>query len=218
MVGARFCRRHGGTLRKRIGPANSNWKGGISPMRPGRWTSRFPGPLQPQYIAALRDPDILSLESEIALIDVRLGELVQRTGRHAEWSEVKDAYEAQMAAVQSGDSAQIKASFERMAALAYGQVDNDAAWTALIRLTDRRRALVESERRRLVEQNMFLSREQAHAYGHAVLESITRHVKDRQTLIRVLGDLRAVLDAGRDSPGTGIPGGLALVGGRTGTD
>ena len=192
------CKTHGGALTKQIGPANPNWRGGVSADRkPGRWTEMLAEPLRDAYIRALRDPDILSLESEIALIDVRLDELVKRTGAHAEWSEVKRLVDHAKLAFVKQDKEGFAHAFGELEMLANGQYDNDRAWKAVTELTDRRRILVESERRRLVEQNMFMTREEAAQYGTALLQIVMRRVTDRETLMAIANDWREVMDAGR---------------------
>lgn len=193
---------HGGANISRIGPANGNWKGGISTTvhgKRGRWTELLATPLQDIYLRAIRDPEILSLESEIALIDLQLDRLIKQPG-NAEWDEVKRLVEACDVAIQANNRVAFGQSFMELRALANGAVDTDRAWGKINGLTDRRRVLVESERRRLVEQNMFMTREEAHRHASSLLAIITKHVTDREVLQAIISDWREVMEAGRRQP------------------
>lgn len=77
--------------------------------------------------------------------------------------------------------------------LVHGECTNHREWREVQRLIERKRRLVASERKRLLEEQLFLSREQAHAYAVALLESVTRHVAIAQ-------DLHALTTAGRRDP------------------
>src|SRR5687767_14916135 len=102
MRNANTCKTHGGKAAALVGPANGNWKGGVTTTvhgRRGRWTSLLAGPLQDSYIRALQDPDLLALDAEIALIDLRLEELVKRANVRADWDAAKLAYDDLVAAM-----------------------------------------------------------------------------------------------------------------------
>lgn len=62
---------HGG--KSLVGPANPAWKG-------GRYSRLFPTQLRARYEAMLADPALLSLSKEVALVDARIGELLDRLG------------------------------------------------------------------------------------------------------------------------------------------
>lgn len=213
--GTERCITHGAKNYLRQGPMNPNWKGGATKISRERWTNRLQGPMQEEYLAALRDPEILNLEHEIALIDVRLGNLVGQVGQPSDWSEVRAVYDELKAATDMGNIAGIRLALTKFKDLAYNNAANDRAWREVVKLTDRRRRLVESERRRMVEQNLFLSREQAHSYGNALLEACTSEVSDRETLLRIVAKFRAILDAGRHTERDRAEGALALVYSRT---
>lgn len=193
------CRTHGGANARRIGPASHSWKGGTSLGQGGkrsRWADVLGEHNRESYLRAIRDPEILSLEGEIGLIDVRLEALVKRVAvAPGAWTDLKVLYEQLVAAMNAADSTQIRANLLAIGDLANGAVDDDRNWHQVVALTERRRSLVESERRRLVEQNMFMSREQVHAYGTALLGIVTRHVTDRDILVAIVSDFRAVIEA-----------------------
>lgn len=62
------CRFHGG---KSLG-------GAASPLfKEGRYSQKFPPKIRDRYLAALADPDRADLTHEIALVDMRIGDLVE---------------------------------------------------------------------------------------------------------------------------------------------
>ena len=189
MVNSKHCRKHGGLLKPLRGPQHPNWNGGTSSdsMRMLRYAN-LPKPLEPAYLKALRDPEILSLEQEIALIDTRLQQLVAKIGQNDDWESVGTLYQRLVAAINASDSNALTAAMNDLKDLAFFNVDANHAWSKVIALTDRRRALVESERKRLVEQHMFLTREEAHQYSVAILEIVTRNVRDKQTLSNIFDE------------------------------
>jgi len=207
MNGLPKCRKHGGANMLRIGPANPNWKGGVSTTvhrMPGRWTTMLAPSHQASYIRSLEDPELLSLVGEIGLVDVRLEEAVSRTKTFADWSAVKDAYDRLVAAMAVSNSAEIRASLEALRDLSYGQTDNDDAWREVLDLTERRRDLVESERRRKIELSLYLTREQADMKAQLLLDIIRRNVTDRSIIVAIVSEFRNAMEAARtiDRPTT----------------
>lgn len=198
MTVANCCKTHGGSNAKRIGPLNNNWKGGTSKAVVGRYSSRLGTPDRDVYLRALKDPAILSLEDEIALTDMQLAEMVQRTnGEHNDPATVASSWEAVKDALAGGNRDNIRVAIESHDRTVRGRADRDRAWNQVNKLMEKRRNLVESERRRLVEQHMFMSREQAHAYGQTIVEIVTRHVQDRMTLLAIMTDFKMVQEASR---------------------
>src|SRR5919106_6815434 len=139
------CRFHGARQLNAIGPANPNWRGGVSTTvhgKPGRWTHVLGEPYRDSYIKALRDPDILSLEGEIGLIDVRLEELIKRCDQNADWGEAARLYDELVAAMNASDPARIRTSLLSLGDVVRGQRQTDRAWDETMEITERRRALV----------------------------------------------------------------------------
>ncbi len=67
------------------GPSNPNWKGGTSPS--SRYSRHVPTRLAARMEQAMIDPEGLSARAELALIEARLAEVLERTdtgeaGRH----------------------------------------------------------------------------------------------------------------------------------------
>lgn len=94
--GSTKCHMHGG---KSLG-------GMASPtFKTGRYSKHLPERLAGKYKEAMRDPNLLDLRSEVALLDIRLGELVEALGGnvpdHESWSAIVDLLESRRKLVDS---------------------------------------------------------------------------------------------------------------------
>jgi hypothetical protein len=192
---ANCCRTHGGANSRSIGPLNSQWAGGKS--KKGRWTALLSGTLQDSYVRALNDPEILSLDSELALIDVRMEELVDRANHRADWPGMRRAFDKLMDGMATGDQPKLREGLMAMREILSGHDKVEKNWEDVVSLAERRKNLAESERRRLVENGMYMSREQANIHARALVEVVLRRVKNQSLLREIMNDFRTVMDAGR---------------------
>lgn len=174
--GRATCRMHGGTTA--VGPASPTWKD-------GRHSSVLPKRLREHYEASLADPDRLVLEAEIALVDARISELLgvvdtRESGRI--WSELQK----RVTALEAGQAAKnpvavATAQFEILMLIREGHAEW-TAWNDVLSLIERRRKLVESERKRLVQQHQVVTADQAMALLALLVEAVHEHVHDRAVL------------------------------------
>jgi hypothetical protein len=67
-----------------------------------------------------------------------------------------------------------------------------AAWEDVRKLIQERRALVESERKRLVEMQHVITAEQATLLMGALTAAIGKHVNDRQTLAAITAEFERI--------------------------
>lgn len=189
---------HGGT--QPVGPASPNWKD-------GRHSRVLPKQLLQDYQASLDDPDRLLLTSEIALLDARINELLQvvdtrESGRI--WSELQK----RVTALEAGQAAKnpvavATAQFEILLLIREGHAEW-TAWGDVIELIERRRKLVESERKRLVEAQQVVAVDQALALLGLMVEAVRRHVRDDDTLDAIVGEYARL--TGRPVPVEAPPG------------
>jgi hypothetical protein len=193
MKNAATCRFHGGRQStSAIGALNSNYRSG----RYAKWADKLPARYSTAYAEALRDPQLLSLAADVAGVDARLSELAQHVDAGGSWQDVRVAYDQLVSAMRDEDQAAIRAALLALRDLATGGLNSDRAWREIVKLTERRRRLVQSERRRLLDERLYLSREQAHAFALALLDSVVRHCSDRDTLERIATDIHALAAAG----------------------
>lgn len=194
--GRERCYVHGGHQPR--GMARTTWKG--STRRADRLSQLLPKRLGERFDQAIRDPKLLELRADIALIDTRLEELLGQldTGEAgAAWDRVQRAFTAYCITRSEVAFAELEAAIEAGAS-------EQERWREVLLLVDNRRKLVESERRRQVEMQLMMTAEQAMNMFATIGEVIRRHVQDEETLkaidadFHVLQNVRERADAAAD--------------------
>jgi hypothetical protein len=176
------CRYHGG---KSLG-------GIASPtFKTGRYSKYLPTRLMSRYQEALRDPEALRLNSEIALIDARLQDVLRRvdSGEAGSlWDKALECFARFQKAMESRDAASIpeiqNAIAELYQVLKRGQSDWEA-WKEVKDLVEARRRLVDSAIRHQVHAQQVLSLEQGMLLISALANTVREHVTDRNILAKI---------------------------------
>lgn len=170
------CRLHGG--KSTGGPL----------LAGGRHSKYLPQRLAPRYAEALQDDCLLSVNAEIALIDTRLGELLQRldtTETSLSWKlaaklfrETKsaDAAKASLATMQLGE------------VLEKGLADSQA-WGEAMALIEQRRKCADTEAKRLAQLDQFITAKQANVLIAALIQLVTENVPDVDARKRIAAGL-----------------------------
>ena len=180
------CKSHGGRTPR--GPANPAWKGGRHSAMPAR--------LRERYIESMDDTELLSIRRDLALIEARIGDVLERVdfgeaGRH--WSRAQNTFVAFKDAVDRGDSETMRIhlnTLERV--LAKGTADY-AAWEDVIKLIEQRRKLTETEMRRLEKMQQFVTAEQVSNLMVAIAEASKRIIQDPKILNEFTAELATLL-------------------------
>lgn len=166
------CRMHGGKSLKGI--ASPTATAGL------KYSRYLPNRLLERYEQTINDPAMLELGNEIALTDSRLADLLTRvdTGESgALWATLKRAWREYQHAKPTD-----KRSYEVIVGDLIEQGFQDYAnWQEIQSTVDHRRKLVESERKRLVETQQFITAEQAMVLFAAMSAIIKQHVTDERT-------------------------------------
>lgn len=187
MEGKTKCRVHGG--KTPAGIASPHYK-------TGRYSKYLPTRLSSQYESAKNDPALLELREDIALIDARLSDLLQRveTGESGQvWKELGDAYRDLQDAMHAKNTVKTGEALQLIYALIVRGNDDYRAWTEIHEVIEQRRRLVESERKRIVETKQTLTVEQAMLMIGALTNIIRTHVTDRQILSAISGDINKLV-------------------------
>lgn len=138
----------------------------------GRHSKYLPARLLDRYHAAAADPDLLALHDELALLDTRLNELLERvdSGESGQrWEQVIVAWNAYLAAADGVEK--VKARFAIDAILEAVATDF-AAWAEIHTIIEQRRKVSESEQKRLVAMSQMVTAEQAMTFVAALQASI----------------------------------------------
>lgn len=184
--------------------------GGSSPrgvaahlFKTGRRSKFLPTRLAAQYKEALIDPDLVTLRDELALVDVRLNELLTRvdTGESgAAWAQLVKTVRELNVAVRAGKASEMAEALNELdAAVARGASDR-GAWNDVMRIVEQRRKLAESERRRLVDLQQMITAEQLMTYTGALLALVKENVTDKTILSNIGAGVRRLVsmpDRGR---------------------
>jgi hypothetical protein len=155
MKGCEVYYHHGG--RSLSGPASPSYAH-------GKYSKFLPTRLAARYAAAERDPQLLSLQSELALTDARLADLLSRvdTADHQQrWQELGHAYDRLQVAHLSGDQS---AMGEALAALGAQITAGEAdfrLWNEIGKTMELRRKLAETEQKRLVTSQQMINSTEA---------------------------------------------------------
>lgn len=166
---------HGG--KSLAGPASGSFKH-------GRYSRYLPERLLARYHESEADPEKLALDAELAVIDARLAEVLQRvdSGETGSlWTELRTKWHVMEQALASGDAAFGPAMQEVGTLISRGHADR-IAWNDVVTLIRERTKLVESERKRRVEMQQMVSVEHATALLALLVDAVRQHVQDDEAL------------------------------------
>lgn len=165
--GRDVCRMHGGKSLR--GPANPNWKTG----RTSVFRNIIPEKLQGEYDTMLTDPKILAMEADIAVLDIRIAELMRNafSGKNPIQmvEEAARLIPVMRTALEEPDllkCEEVLGAFEETLKKAK---NTDAVWDKITTMQERRRKLVDTEGRRLERMQEYITADEARAYNSMVL-------------------------------------------------
>jgi hypothetical protein len=195
------CRLHGGkTL---VGTACPHF-------RSGRYSAYLPERLRARYEQAEADAELLSLRSDVALVDARVAELLARvtTGDNGQrWANLKKAHEEFRRAARAQDVPRMQTTLATVEAVLDSAVSDHLAWGEIAALLEQRRKLAAGEHQRLMTLQSMLTADQAMTLMRAVVDIITRHVADKQALRDIIVEMRAIAERPPGGPvHAGAPG------------
>lgn len=145
------------------------------------------------------DDDLYGLEAEVRLMDARVGDLLDKLPEDSVL-DVLTSIETKLAAIEislaavSADEAGIDkpSAYSLLTDLRKfldGVKDDRRTWRDIIDITEQRRKLVESERKRAVEAQQIITQRQATMMLQHILEIIHRHVHDRTAKASIAADI-----------------------------
>lgn len=181
----------------------------------GRRSRSLPARMAASYEESLADPSQLASRADIATLDARIEDLLERvdTGESGEiWKSLRATYAVAEKAREIRDKAgdgitRVKAeqeffqAFETIGVLiAEGHADY-LAWDEVKKAMESRRALVETEMKRVEKAGRILTAEQAAALMGAMTALVREHVTDRNALAAISAGLDRIA-AGAGGAGT----------------
>ena len=181
LVGKERCRLHGG---KSTGP----------PMTKGGRYCKNLHVLRPRFEAALADPELLEGRREIAMMDVVLGQLVERIERQDTpgWrNELQRTFTRLTSAMQAGNAERVGTTIQRLGALIEQGAEADRVVRDLIEGLDKRSARAQKEREVNIKGETVTTMTDMMVIFGQWVDVLRRHL-DEKTFRTVLPELRSV--------------------------
>ena len=184
------CRKHG--MNTPRGVSHHNFSHGRTTLMYQALPTRF----KEAYTASLQDDDLLSLRADIALSDVRMGELVDRldTGESGKrWGQVGVISHALLVEAGKNDVEleKIQNLATELGRLSDHATADERQWRELKSASQHRRKLVDTERQRLKDLHAYLTAEEALAIVGRIADTVIRHVEDKAALQAILEEIQS---------------------------
>lgn len=171
------CTLHGGHTPP-PGPTHQSWLHG----RGSKLLEAIPHKMRDGFIASMRDPEIISVRSELGLVDARIMDLVRDLATAQYTNEWKKDLEEQLNRLRvelNSDEIETDAALEAInnAEAALSQQDSDAqAWSGILATIETRRKLVDTERRLLEAHQASVDVNQMQAILLHILTAVRENV------------------------------------------
>ena len=193
------CAWHGG--RAAAGANHGNFKH-------GRYSKFVPSALAKKYRDAEANPEVLSLRSDVALIEAmiaeRLENMQQQGGTAEDWASASRSFRQVVAAIQGGDPQQLDESLKHLGKV----LDEGGALhkqrAELQRMIDSKGRATDRENRRLKDLQQYMTMQQAMALMGFLADSITRHCHDQHVRQLIHADFAKILDGRGGAPSAPI--------------
>jgi hypothetical protein len=160
-------------------------------FKDGRHSKYLPSHMLDAYQVARADPNLLSLRDDIAVLDVRIGEVIAKisTGESgAVWRSIKKAWRDFTAAQAVGDIAGMADGTARLGRFITAGLGEYAAWEEVRSLLQDRAKLADGERKRLVDLQQNVPAERVMVLVSALLGSVREHVHEPHVLEAISRD------------------------------
>lgn len=179
------CRMHGGM---------SSFGRNSGRYKTGKYSKVLPKSLLDLYEQSLTDEDLLTLKEEIALLDAMLMEQLENYGytyASDRWQRIREVYENMKRAQQNDDWRRVQQGMDDLARLIEEGVSDAAARAEVLELIERRRRLVETEHRMMMNMGLMLSTTQVMKLLSVVVQIIEEHVPDSKIRNRIAYAIRS---------------------------
>ncbi len=159
-------------------------------------TRFLPEELSTRYAELAVREDKLSVDDAITLLDLRETTLYEQLSKPApDYDTLAVALADLRMAHDSADSDQFDMAANRFAILLKEGGSYEQTWTKLEKVVGLRQRMVETERRRLVQENSVITLEQARQLISRLVAAIDMCVRDEELKGRIMREFRRVLQA-----------------------
>lgn len=215
----RFCQRKGLKGKSRCGLHGGKSLAGIASKRykHGRYSRFLPKGLRQQYEQTKHDPQLLSHEPDLRLMDLCLQGLLKNLNNTASleaFSEAQVQWEFLEQAQDRGDLQEMGRIMFKLRDLMRRTVPSSQVWADIERVTEQRRKLLESESRRIQNSQNSMSSEQILAlieYIVDVLRTSVSKYADRLIATKILQQVTTDIGVIVSKPDKAPPGTARLL-------
>lgn len=184
------CRMHGGSSLP-PGPNNPNWKHGF-------YSKAVPERLRDRIAAADNDPAVLSHRRDLALLDARLEELLERLtegGSANAWHDLGELWTLVEKAREDGEKAKGAELLLAVGAVIRSGVNEEAAWSEARAIIRDRRDQATHEHKRTLELSTAIRPDELAGIIARIAFVIRREVSDEETRRRISVELERLSNA-----------------------
>lgn len=163
----------------------------------GRYSKYMPDRLAEQYLDALQDKDLISMNDEIALTDSRLAEMLNRlnglTMVADGWASARRLYGSFRRHTNAGRQGLAIRALDDLGALLEQNQTDDVVWRDISELIEQRRRLVDTERKRLMDESNAIAIDQVMMLMAAVADIVRRHVASKEARGAIAGEIKRLV-------------------------
>lgn len=184
------CRMHGGKSPP-PGPTNPNFKHGL-------YSKAIPARLRDRIAAADTDPTLLSHRRDLALLDGRLEELLERLtegGTSKAWRDLAAGVDELVAARDAKDTERVAAALNRIVPLVRAGVTEERAWREAVDVIRERRKQAAAEHKRTLELSQAIRPDELGTIIMRIAQVVRREVSDEAALRRIGQELERLSNA-----------------------
>jgi hypothetical protein len=158
----------------------------------------LPQRLRDRFGEASASSDQLSNAQQIALVDLRVSQLLERidtTESGRRWYETKAAMREFVVTMRSGDQVRTAETLTELNSAINRGVNDADNWAEIMQAIEVRRRVTETELRRIRAANEFMSAQEALALITLISESVNRHVDNLGAKALIAADIAAAIGA-----------------------
>ncbi len=183
------CRLHGGMSLS--GVAHGRYKH-------GRYSREIPDDLRERYHRALEDPQLLSIRDDVALMEGRVKQLIERVQTKESsqtWKVARQLSRQYVEAKRNKDVAQMAELSDQLAILVYRGAPDYQVWEDIQRTVDQKARLAKQEEERMAMLDQMMTAEQAMLICFAILNIIRANVDDVKARGRISHEIGKIISA-----------------------
>lgn len=184
------CRHHGG-----LSPSGKDH----SQFKHGKYSQDLPSRLAQRYHEVKEDESLTNLREEIALIETRIHAVLAALDAKDSarlWKDIEQEFSKFKAAQATGDQQEMMKRIRALTSLIEEGAEERSKWNEVGDLVERKRKLVESERKREKALQAYVPLERLSILLTTIDEIIRRHVDDDEVMREIARDIKQTVSLG----------------------